>query len=105
MFCDTASLRRLQTCLVLGILIQATAAFALDKPIVLIGDQPTVVNFADLTVRKIGNLSDQRRKDLPAKLELSSKTLTVNFGDHSFSQPDGSQIKPMDYHVSGLQPN
>src|ERR1035437_7465458 len=41
------------------------------------GDGPAVVHIAGLVVRKIGNVRDLRSKDLPAKLELSNKTLTV----------------------------
>jgi hypothetical protein len=29
-------------------------------------------------------------------------TVTVNFGDKPYRLPDGKQVKPMDYHVSGM---
>ena len=29
-------------------------------------------------------------------------TITVNFGDKAYRLPDGKEVKPMGYHVSGM---
>jgi len=43
-----------------------------------------------------------RDRDVQQTTFANGITITVNFGDKPYDQPDGKKIEPMSYHVSGM---
>jgi len=41
-------------------------------------------------------------KDVQQTTFANGVTVTVNFGEKPFRLPDGKEIEPMGYHVSGM---
>jgi hypothetical protein len=61
-------------------------------------DVTRAVGYAEMTGHRF--LTPDR--DVQQTTFANGVTITVNFGEKSYSLPDGEKIQPMDYHVTGM---
>jgi hypothetical protein len=57
------------------------------------------VGYAEMTDHRIVTAD----RDVQQTTFANGVTVTVNFGDKPYRLPDGKEIKPMSYHVAGMQ--